>query len=211
MFFLETSLLTLPNAVARWSQVSYEIIAPLLLVITCLPFLPSLRKSLAGWSVSSPVLRRSWLFRWAGSILIGDLLEGGISTGLAGRPGAGDGRVGGAGRMDPCGEPVPGPSWCWQWSVSELSQCLCIDLIRMDCCRCVAWNWVLHPSPPRKDRIRWGWVVRVESSSAFMNESLLACLGRLWDRSPIRTRLWSGDGQLNSMPAERKSGLALTY
>ena len=80
MFFLETSLLALPNAVARWSQVSYEIIAPLLLVITCVPFLPSLRKSLVGWSASSPVLRLVLAILLAGSILIGYFLEGLVSA-----------------------------------------------------------------------------------------------------------------------------------
>lgn len=80
MFFLETSLLALPNAVARWSQVSYGIITPLLLVITCLPFLPSLRKSLVGWSASSPVLRLVLAILLAGSILIGYFLEGLVSA-----------------------------------------------------------------------------------------------------------------------------------
>lgn len=40
--FVETSLLALPNGIARWSNTPYEVIAPLLLLITWLPLLPTL-------------------------------------------------------------------------------------------------------------------------------------------------------------------------
>ena len=41
--FVETSLLALPNGVARWSRTPYEVIAPLLLLITWMPLLPAVR------------------------------------------------------------------------------------------------------------------------------------------------------------------------
>jgi endonuclease/exonuclease/phosphatase family metal-dependent hydrolase len=50
--FLETSLLSLPNAIARWSSTPYAIIAPLLIVVTTLPLHPSIRIKLLQWSQS---------------------------------------------------------------------------------------------------------------------------------------------------------------
>jgi len=41
--FLETSLLAFPNAMARWSIVSYSVLTPSLLLITLLPLLPGVR------------------------------------------------------------------------------------------------------------------------------------------------------------------------
>ncbi len=41
--FVETSLLELPHAIARWSRWPYEFIAPALLVVTLLPLLPPIR------------------------------------------------------------------------------------------------------------------------------------------------------------------------
>ncbi|MFQ5813851.1 MAG: endonuclease/exonuclease/phosphatase family protein [Anaerolineae bacterium] len=41
--FLETSLLAFPNALARWSGVSYSVLTPSLLLITLLPLLPSVQ------------------------------------------------------------------------------------------------------------------------------------------------------------------------
>jgi endonuclease/exonuclease/phosphatase family metal-dependent hydrolase len=55
--FLETSLLAFPNALARWSMVSYSVLAPSLLLITLLPLLPGvlapLRRLLTkrGWGL----------------------------------------------------------------------------------------------------------------------------------------------------------------
>jgi endonuclease/exonuclease/phosphatase family metal-dependent hydrolase len=40
--FLETSLLAFPNALARWSGVSYSVLTPFLMLITLLPLLPGL-------------------------------------------------------------------------------------------------------------------------------------------------------------------------
>jgi len=41
--FLETSLLAFPNAIARWSGVSYAVVTPALLLVTFLPLLPGVR------------------------------------------------------------------------------------------------------------------------------------------------------------------------
>ncbi|MGQ9586244.1 MAG: endonuclease/exonuclease/phosphatase family protein [Anaerolineae bacterium] len=41
--FLETSLLALPNAVARWTGTDYSLVAPLVLLVTLLPLLPGTR------------------------------------------------------------------------------------------------------------------------------------------------------------------------
>jgi len=41
--FLETSLLALPNALARWTGADYTLVAPLLLFVTLLPLLPETR------------------------------------------------------------------------------------------------------------------------------------------------------------------------
>jgi len=55
--FLETSLLAFPNALARWSGVSYSVLTPLLLLITLLPLLPGVRGALRrlltkpGWGL----------------------------------------------------------------------------------------------------------------------------------------------------------------
>jgi endonuclease/exonuclease/phosphatase family metal-dependent hydrolase len=43
LLFLETSLLAFPNAVARWSVVSYSVLAPSLVLITLLSLLPRVR------------------------------------------------------------------------------------------------------------------------------------------------------------------------
>lgn len=80
VFFLETSLLALPNAIARWSQTHYFVIAPLLLVMTCLPLLPGFQQRLVGRMGPSPGLRLILAILLAGSILIGYFLEGLVSA-----------------------------------------------------------------------------------------------------------------------------------
>jgi endonuclease/exonuclease/phosphatase family metal-dependent hydrolase len=45
--FLQTSLLSLPNAIARWSDASYEVITPILLLITLAFLLPELPTQIA--------------------------------------------------------------------------------------------------------------------------------------------------------------------
>ena len=43
--FTLTSLLTLPNAIARWSDFEYTAIAPVLIAVTCTPLLPPIRNA----------------------------------------------------------------------------------------------------------------------------------------------------------------------
>lgn len=43
LLFLETSLLTLPNAVARWSGVAYPVLGPLLMALVMAPLVPRFR------------------------------------------------------------------------------------------------------------------------------------------------------------------------
>jgi endonuclease/exonuclease/phosphatase family metal-dependent hydrolase len=66
--FLETSLLAFPNAIARWSMVSYSLLTPSLLLITLLPLLPgvqALRRRLflncSEGIAKSPIL--AWIWR----------------------------------------------------------------------------------------------------------------------------------------------------
>lgn len=80
MLFLETSLLTLPNAVARWSEIDYSILAPLLLVITCLPLVPGLRQRLVDSIGPSPALRLVLAILLVASILLGYFLKGLVSA-----------------------------------------------------------------------------------------------------------------------------------
>ncbi len=43
VLFLETSLLAFPNALARWSGVSYSVLTPALMLVTLLPLLPGVQ------------------------------------------------------------------------------------------------------------------------------------------------------------------------
>src|SRR4030042_4918118 len=57
LLFLATSLVALPNGVARWSGAPYAVFAPLLFVLTLLPTLPRLRHELGNRLASRPLLR----------------------------------------------------------------------------------------------------------------------------------------------------------
>ena len=79
--FLETSLLALPNAAARWSDGSYTLLAPVLLAITWLPLIRPVRRFLAV------ICRRPWaLFLLAGileaALLAGYFLSGPVAIGM---------------------------------------------------------------------------------------------------------------------------------
>ncbi|TEU00725.1 MAG: hypothetical protein E3J30_02190 [Anaerolineales bacterium] len=69
-FFLETSLLSLPNGIARWSDTSYPWIAVLLLAITFIPLLPNIGD-----------LIRVRLVKSGGGIAVVVLLTGGLLLG----------------------------------------------------------------------------------------------------------------------------------
>jgi endonuclease/exonuclease/phosphatase family metal-dependent hydrolase len=75
-FFLQTSLLSLPNAVARWSAVSYAVIAPFMLAVTVLFLVRNLQKTFTGL-VNNQLARYLFLL-----FLIAGLLLGYFSTGL---------------------------------------------------------------------------------------------------------------------------------
>ncbi len=65
--FIETSLLALPNAVARWSNWDYAIIAPVFIAATCLPLFLHVRRR------AGRILARR---RWIGAALIAATLAG---------------------------------------------------------------------------------------------------------------------------------------
>jgi len=58
--FVETSLLSLPNALARWSEGSYAILAPLLLGVTLLAVMPSLREGIVRAAGGDAIHARLW-------------------------------------------------------------------------------------------------------------------------------------------------------
>jgi endonuclease/exonuclease/phosphatase family metal-dependent hydrolase len=76
--FLETSLLGLPNAVARWSGISYTLVAPLLLILMILPLYPgvlhALRRTLGPIFIRSMVVIIS-----IGGVLLGYFMSGVLS------------------------------------------------------------------------------------------------------------------------------------
>jgi endonuclease/exonuclease/phosphatase family metal-dependent hydrolase len=82
LLFIETSLLSLPNAVARWSQTRYDILAVALFLITAIPLHWRVRRLLMapvqGWRV---------IRRLAAALLAVGLLVGyagtGVSAGIA--------------------------------------------------------------------------------------------------------------------------------
>ncbi len=71
LLFLETSLLSLPNGVARWSGAPYAVLAPLLFLLTLLPTLPRLRHELGNRLASRPVLRLGVPAGLAASLMVG--------------------------------------------------------------------------------------------------------------------------------------------
>ena len=77
VLFLETSLLSLPNAIARWSGWSYPLLAPLLLVLTLLPLWPAVRLRLIRIAHPRLAVRLS-----LGGILVLTLLAGYFIKGL---------------------------------------------------------------------------------------------------------------------------------
>jgi endonuclease/exonuclease/phosphatase family metal-dependent hydrolase len=58
--FIETSLLSLPNALARWSEWRYAVLAPLLLGVTVLTVIPDLREAVVRAFGGDATLSRGW-------------------------------------------------------------------------------------------------------------------------------------------------------
>jgi len=74
-FFLETSLLSLPNGIARWSNTPYAWIAVLLLAITYLPLLPHIGDRIKV-RLAKPGGRISIVVLLAGGLLLGYFMSG---------------------------------------------------------------------------------------------------------------------------------------
>ena len=81
LLFLETSLLGFPNALARWSEVGYAIVAPLLMLVTLLAVLPSVRQ-MASRLLRGPLGGLSLLFLALAGLAAGRMVGG--AMGLAG-------------------------------------------------------------------------------------------------------------------------------
>jgi endonuclease/exonuclease/phosphatase family metal-dependent hydrolase len=60
LLFIETSLLSLPNALARWSEASYAILTPLLLGATLLAVMPGLREAVVRAFGGDAIHARLW-------------------------------------------------------------------------------------------------------------------------------------------------------
>ncbi len=58
--FVQTSLLSLPNALARWSEGHYAVLTPLLLAVTLLSLMPGLRQALARALGGDALHARLW-------------------------------------------------------------------------------------------------------------------------------------------------------
>ncbi|MBC7262067.1 MAG: hypothetical protein H5T63_08640, partial [Chloroflexi bacterium] len=74
--FLETSLLALPHAIARWSAWSYAALTPLLLLITLLPLLYGVHGSLHPWRGRSRTWGVFFLFFACVGLAVGHLAKG---------------------------------------------------------------------------------------------------------------------------------------
>lgn len=73
--FLETSLLSFPNALARWSGSSYSVLTPVLLLVTLLPLLPLVRDGLERLRARLSIGGKAW----GGALLV--LSLAGLATG----------------------------------------------------------------------------------------------------------------------------------
>ncbi len=74
--FLESSLLALPNAAARWSAEPYEVLAPILLLVTFLPVIPRWRLAMHHGMAGSSVLRVALAIVVLAGIISGYFLPG---------------------------------------------------------------------------------------------------------------------------------------
>ena len=71
LLFMETSLLSLPNGLARWSGASYSLLAPILLFLTLLPLLPRLRHELGNRLATRSILRLGVPVGLAACLMVG--------------------------------------------------------------------------------------------------------------------------------------------
>jgi endonuclease/exonuclease/phosphatase family metal-dependent hydrolase len=80
LVFLETSLLSLPNGVARWTGAPYVVFAPLLFVLTLLPAIPRFRHELGNRLAQRPVLRLGVPAGLAAALMVGYFASGLVGT-----------------------------------------------------------------------------------------------------------------------------------
>jgi endonuclease/exonuclease/phosphatase family metal-dependent hydrolase len=71
LLFLETSLLSLPNGISRWTGAPYIVIAPLLFVLTLLPAVPRVRFALGTRLALRPILRLGVPAGLAAALMVG--------------------------------------------------------------------------------------------------------------------------------------------
>lgn len=86
LLFLETSLLSVPNAAARWTNGPYALLAPLLFCVTLLPAVPRLRHELGHHLAKGPLLRLGAPLGLAAALMVayfGSRLVGTIGVVLA--------------------------------------------------------------------------------------------------------------------------------
>jgi len=80
LLFLETSLLGLPNALARWSGVDYAVVAPLLMTVTLLPLLPPVPQA-ASRLLQGPLGGLGLLFLTLAGLAAGRVVGGAVGLG----------------------------------------------------------------------------------------------------------------------------------
>jgi endonuclease/exonuclease/phosphatase family metal-dependent hydrolase len=80
LLFLETSLLSLPNGVTRWTGAPYAVLAPLLFVLTLLPTMPRLRFALGNRLALRPILRLGVPAGLVAALMVGYFGRGLVGT-----------------------------------------------------------------------------------------------------------------------------------
>lgn len=83
-FFIELTLLGLPNAVARWSETEYAAAVPLMLVATALPLIPSIRARARAFLGAFDGVWRGWLWALLLGLLfvLGNRFDGTLALGV---------------------------------------------------------------------------------------------------------------------------------
>jgi endonuclease/exonuclease/phosphatase family metal-dependent hydrolase len=77
-FFLQSSLLSLPNGLARWSEISYGVIAPFLLAITVIFLVSDFQSLITRWVNNIPI-RVVSLVSLSGGLMLGYFMKGIVS------------------------------------------------------------------------------------------------------------------------------------
>lgn len=80
LVFLETSLLSLPNALARWAHAPYAVFAPLIFILTVLPAIPRVRQEIGHRVANGPILRLSMTAGLGAALMAGYFGRGLVGT-----------------------------------------------------------------------------------------------------------------------------------